>query len=169
MSNEILDENLNNTIEKPVLNFAGFWVRFGAYLIDLIPIIIIINILIYVFFGLSPFDTSGRVIDLDGQEFGETEVVKALVRYLSFFVWIVYCAIAESSSWQGTLGKKMLGIKVSDEYGNRISFGKSILRNLSKILSYLILAIGFIWAGFDKKKRGWHDFIAKTYVIRNSY
>ena len=71
----------------------------------------------------------------------------------------------EVSSFQGTFGKRMVGIKVTDENGNRLTLGQSITRNLTKIISYLAIALGFIWVLFDKKRRGWHDMIAKTFVV----
>lgn len=164
MKNKILD----NLIEKPQLTFVGFGSRLGAYLIDVIPIIIILNILAYSIFGLNPIDSSGRVISLDGQEFSEARITRIIVRYISFLIWIVYCAIMEASSYEGTFGKRMMRIKVSDENGQRLTLGKSIIRNLTKIISYTLIGLGFIWVLFNKEKRGWHDLIAKTYVIRKN-
>lgn len=164
MKNEILDD----IIEKPKLDFAGFGLRLGAYLIDIVPIIILLNIFVYFAFGLNPLDSGDRVIDLDGEEFSESKITRAIVRYLSFFVWIIYCGIMEASSYEGTFGKRMVGIKVVDENGNQLTFGKSIARNLTKILSYIALGLGFFWVLFNKEKRGWHDIITKTFVTKKN-
>ncbi|MEN0048116.1 MAG: RDD family protein [Bacteroidota bacterium] len=164
MKNEILDD----IIEKPKSDFAGFGLRLGAYLIDIIPIIILLNILIYLIFGLSPINSGDSIINLGGQEFEESKVTRAIVRYLSFLVWIIYCTIMEASSYEGTFGKKMVGIKVTDENGSRLTTGKSITRNLTKIISYIAIVLGFIWVLFDKERRGWHDMIAKTYVVKKN-
>ena len=67
---------------------------------------------------------------------------------------------------QGTFGKKLLGIKVVDREGKRLGFGRAILRNLSKIISMIPFGLGFLWAGFSKEKKGWHDYIARSYVVQ---
>jgi uncharacterized RDD family membrane protein YckC len=73
----------------------------------------------------------------------------------------------DCSQLQGTVGKLCMGLMVTDEVGKRISFKKSLVRNLLKIVSYIVLGLGFIYALFDKKKRGWHDLLAGTMVIKN--
>jgi uncharacterized RDD family membrane protein YckC len=79
--------------------------------------------------------------------------------------WLYY-ALLESSAWQATLGKKALGLEVTDMEGRRISFGRATGRFFAKIISALILWIGFIMAGFTEKKQALHDMIAGTLVIR---
>ena len=64
------------------------------------------------------------------------------------------------------MGKIALGIQVTDLQGNRVSFGKALGRNVAKILSALILYIGFIMAAFTAKKQGLHDMIAGTLVVK---
>ena len=72
----------------------------------------------------------------------------------------------ESSANQATVGKMALGIQVTDLQGNRISFGRALGRTLAKILSGLILLIGYIMAAFTEKKQGLHDMIAGTLVVK---
>ncbi len=74
--------------------------------------------------------------------------------------------VFEALSFQGTLGKVLLRIKVSNIDGSRISVGKSIIRNLFKIVSMIILGIGFIMAAITKNKQGLHDIVAKTLVLK---
>jgi hypothetical protein len=92
-----------------------------------------------------------------------------LIRDISVLIWIVYCVFMESSEKQGTIGKSIMGIKVVDENGNRMELSKSLQRNLSKILSYAIVSLGFIWILFDKNKQGWHDKINKTFVVNKDF
>ena len=73
--------------------------------------------------------------------------------------------VFEASPLQGTVGKFICNIKVIDQNGHRLTYLRSFGRNIAKILSYLVLCIGFLWAAFSKKKLTWHDKIAKTYVI----
>jgi uncharacterized RDD family membrane protein YckC len=72
----------------------------------------------------------------------------------------------ESSSKQATVGKMVLGIKVTDLDGNKLDFVKALVRNLCKIISSLIMCIGYIMAGFTEKKQALHDMIASTLVVK---
>jgi uncharacterized RDD family membrane protein YckC len=85
---------------------------------------------------------------------------------VSLLVMWLYHAICESSSWQGSVGKKLLGIRVTDMYGQRISFGKATGRHFGKLLSGMILGIGFIMIAFTGQKQGLHDQLAGTLVVR---
>ncbi len=79
--------------------------------------------------------------------------------------WLYY-SLLESSAWQATLGKKALGLEVTDLDGNRISFGRATGRFFAKIISSIILGIGYLMAGFTEKKQALHDILAGTLVIR---
>lgn len=79
--------------------------------------------------------------------------------------WI-YEAAMESSSKQATLGKMALGLKVTDLEGRRISFARATGRHFAKLLSGMILLIGYIMAGFTERKQALHDMIAGTLVQR---
>ncbi|MGB6469852.1 MAG: RDD family protein, partial [Candidatus Acidiferrales bacterium] len=68
--------------------------------------------------------------------------------------------------WQGTLGKRALGLLVTDLEGRRVSFGRASGRYFGKIVSALILMIGFIMAGFTEKKQALHDMLAGCLVLR---
>lgn len=80
-------------------------------------------------------------------------------------VWL-YFALQESSERQATIGKRAVGIYVTDLQGRRIAFGQATGRYFSKILSGLILDIGYIMVAFTEKKQGLHDMIASTLVMR---
>ena len=79
---------------------------------------------------------------------------------------IIYYAVMESSRYRATFGKIVMGIKVVNKNGQGVDFSKALLRNLSKILSGLILGIGYIMIVFDDRKQGLHDKIADTFVVR---
>ncbi|HWR71299.1 MAG TPA: RDD family protein, partial [Dehalococcoidia bacterium] len=84
-------------------------------------------------------------------------------------VWLVitwlYWALMESSSKQGTVGKDLLGIVVTDAEGNRMSFRKATVRHLGKLASALLVLAGFVMAGFTAKKQGLHDLITGSRVV----
>jgi uncharacterized RDD family membrane protein YckC len=73
----------------------------------------------------------------------------------------------ESSAKGGTLGKMAIGIMVTDMTGNRISFGRATGRYFAKILSQMILMIGFLMAGFTQQKQALHDILAGCLVVRS--
>ena len=79
----------------------------------------------------------------------------------------IYSIVMESSVRQGTWGKVLLGLKVSDEKGNPITFSRSLVRNLSKILSTTTLGLGYLMGFFDKRQQCLHDRIAGTVVIKD--
>lgn len=150
-------------------NLADRGKRLAAYLIDMIPIILIVFGFFYLFLG---FDATLNEYFNRGTELEPR--VKFLkernwIREISFIVWVIYCIVMESSERQGTFGKSAMGIKVVDEHGNRMTLSKSFGRNTSKILSYLVVFLGFLWILFDKEKQGWHDKINKTFVVTKNF
>jgi uncharacterized RDD family membrane protein YckC len=144
--------------EQRPLNYAGFWIRFAAFIIDYIAVYFVMFLLLMVFgFGFG---------DLANSDFINAGSFALL--YLILLVGVVaYYAGMESSSKQATLGKMAVGIKVGDAQGNRISFGNALGRLFSKILSALTMYIGYMMAGWDSKKQSLHDKIAGTYVFYN--
>ena len=79
--------------------------------------------------------------------------------------WL-YFTISESSPWQATLGKKILALRVTDDRGQRLGFGQANGRYWSKLVSLVILGIGFLMVAFTEKKQGLHDKMAGTLVLR---
>ena len=148
---EDLKRGIEQTVSASIVEYAGFWKRFAALIIDSI----IITIVTYIVYLMIPAMLSG--------ERPESEV---------FLEWIagmivnwLYWAVMESSSGKATLGKMALGIIVTDYEGKRISFIRATGRYFAKIISALILLIGFIMAGFTEKKQALHDMIAGTLVV----
>src|SRR5690606_32165333 len=91
-----------------------------------------------------------------------------------FFIWYLlilaimwfYYAYMESSSNQATIGKMALGLKVTDMNGNKLNFLQASGRFFGKILSSLIVGIGYLMIAFTEKKQGLHDILAKTLVVK---
>ncbi|HEC84255.1 MAG: RDD family protein [Candidatus Parabeggiatoa sp. nov. 2] len=148
---------------KAEIRHAGFWLRVVASIIDGIVLQIGI-IIIAVVFGLLA-GLGAVAIGIFTSEEAQL-IVELLANLLSIVINWLYFTLLESSSWQATLGKKALGIKVTDEQGNRIGFGRANGRYWSKILSALILGIGFLMVAFTQRKQGLHDIIAGTLVIK---
>lgn len=155
--------------------YAGFWLRFVAYLVDYIVIQIaqsFIILPILAFMGITFFSAGGNY-NLDSMSEEEAFAMAAAfisaistAAFLSYILQVLYFSIMESSKYQATLGKLALGLKVTDMNGKRLDFAKAFLRNIAKIISALLLMIGYIIAGFTEKKQALHDMIASALVVK---
>jgi uncharacterized RDD family membrane protein YckC len=135
------------------MNFAGFWIRVLAYIIDMIPLLVI---------GIVLALVSGRpIVDPDPAApiYGYSDII-GLVVGIAYFVGF------ESSSYQATPGKMALGLIVTDLDGRRISPARAIGRYFAKALSGLVLLVGYIMVAFTERKQGLHDILAGTLVIK---
>lgn len=163
------DSMKNNSDQKDLLShettffarehYAGFWRRFVAYVID----IIVANVAVLIFlliFGINFFYESNLLQDaLPG--------FALFSRFALLYVFILlYFTLMESSKWQATLGKRAVGIIVTDLDGRRISAGRAFGRFVAKIVSAITLYIGFFMAGFTERKQALHDIIAGTLVVK---
>ena len=142
------------------VRYGGFWIRFIAAIIDGIIVQVVVMPLSFVAGGVSGF--AGVIGGMPREGLGILGFLIGAVIGL-FGAWL-YEALMESSTRQATLGKMAFGMKVTDLYGNRISFGRATGRHFAKYLSGLILGIGYIMAGFSERKQALHDMLAGTLV-----
>jgi uncharacterized RDD family membrane protein YckC len=135
--------------------FANFGLRLAAYLADAVALGII-SFIIGAIWGLIAV----QMMDLD-------PVAYIAISYLIGLVtaWL-YFAFFESGEYQATPGKMLLKIKVVDMHFNRITFANASGRFFSKILSGMILFIGFLMVIWTPYKQGLHDQVARTFVIK---
>ncbi len=157
--------------------YAGFWLRFVAYLIDSLLSLFVFGIVIAMAVGFlgvetlrSQFEEMGRGMNGPNPVF-PTMLVVTFLTFLTFGIVVswLYFAGMESSEHQGTLGKMALGLVVTDLTGQRISFARASGRFFSKIITGLVpLYIGYIMAGFTEKKQALHDMIASCLVLRKA-
>lgn len=143
------------------MEYAGFWRRVGAFVIDYIIIVVLVAVIATVLglgMGLPPSLTDTQVAGSGAANSGNWVFVVALWLYYAYF---------ESSAKQATFGKQALGIKVCGADGQRISFLRASGRHFAKYISGLILGIGYLMAAFTSKKQGLHDMIASCLVIKD--
>jgi len=153
--------------------YAGFWLRFVAYIIDgFISGLAFLVLLIPLFILTGAGPALGRIAS--GEDISDNAAVLLGIGFVGGFVGIIlvvswlYHALAESSSWQATPGKKLLNLKVTDLTGQPISFGRASGRFFAKIITGMIpFGIGYIIAGFTEKRQALHDMIASCLVLRN--
>lgn len=156
--------------------YAGFWLRFVAYIIDYIIVQILQSFVILPFLAILGFSIAAQGFDFNFDSLSEEEIfalAAALISSISTLILVttaiqvLYYSIMEASKFQATLGKMALGLKVTDMNGQPIDFPKSLLRNLAKIVSGMLMMIGYIIAGFTEKKQALHDMIAGALVVKN--
>ncbi len=154
----------------PSVRYAGFWIRLVAYLVDAVLLNVVAIPLNLVAFGNSGFVctstnysviTSGisiRAVNYSCSPTGAGYLIYFVLGLLYFtFMW----------STGATLGQRLLRIRVVDAATNEpLSLGRSLARYFGFVLSAIPLAIGLIWAAFDPRKRGWHDHMAGSLVLR---
>lgn len=131
--------------EQPLFNpvvYAAFWERFGAAFLD--------GIILGIFQFIMGF-------------FIEDYVTKSI---LNFIIGWLYYALQESGPMQATLGKRGLGVKVTNLNGGSITFGQATGRYFGKILSAIILLIGYFMMMWDDKRQTLHDKLAGTLVVK---
>lgn len=140
--------------DAPVVQ-AGFVRRWLALIVDSLVIALPLLVLLFVFVGLGALAMDDETAAL------------VQVGYYGLYLLVapLYYAGLESSASQATLGKRLLGIKVVDMEGRRLSFGRALGRWFAAALSYITFYIGFLMAAFTERKQALHDFIASTQVV----
>ena len=135
--------------------YAGFWIRLGAALIDTIILLIVIGIPLTLIYG--------------GQYWSNEQAISGVWDVLLNYVFPLVATIWFWRRFLATPGKMATHLQVVDaKTGNKMSVGQSIGRYFAYIISTIPLCLGFIWVGIDKKKQGWHDKLAGTVVIRSN-
>ncbi|MGH6612425.1 MAG: RDD family protein [Burkholderiaceae bacterium] len=136
------------------VEYAGFWVRVVAAVIDTLLIILVTLPLLFAIYGRAYFDDS-----------------RLFAGPADFLISFVAPAVAIIMFWlykQATPGKMLMSLHVVDaETGQTLSLGQSIGRYFGYFVSTIPLALGLIWVGFDKRKQGWHDKLAGTVVVKS--
>lgn len=164
---DIREDIVQKKREVITLEFAGFWRRLTAALIDLFALAVISSVIFLIFapyqwFGFNGFWATGDVF--------KEPVWRALPylvggNLLSLLVNIAY--FVGFWLWRGqTPGKMLMNIKLVRMDASNITISVALLRYLGYIVSGAVLFIGFIWIAFDSRKQGFHDKMAETYVIK---
>ncbi len=130
--------------------YAGFWIRVAATLIDTVLMMIVALPVGFVFGMLG-------LVNPDNTAPFEMFINIVVIAFY-IFAWVKYA---------GTPGKRILKLKILDaDTGENLTVGKAILRYIGYILSSLALLLGLIWVAFDSRKQGWHDKIANSVVVK---
>ena len=134
-------------------HYAGFWVRAIAAVIDTLLLMAVLVPVIMIFFGS----------DALGAADPDSGIGMMLINYLLPAVVVIVFWVYRSA----TPGKIILGLHIIDEKtGGKPSTGQFIGRYLCYYVSIIPLFLGILWVAFDKRKQGWHDKLAGTYVVK---
>ena len=136
-------------------SYGGFWIRFAAYFVDFVVLLIPILLIRFLVRSITPAT----------DEIGEAGIRFTAI-ILNYMVCWVYMAAFLSSPWQATVGKKCCGLKVVDYNGGRISFGRATGRYFAAFFSWVLLCIGFIMIAWTSRRQGLHDMMASTLVVK---
>lgn len=144
-------------LNKEEMEYAGFWSRTGATLIDALLLMLITLPMLIGIYGWAYFDSE------------QTGFVAGPADFL--ISWVVP-AIAVIVFWitkQATPGKMAIAARIVDaRSGEAASTGQLVGRYLAYFVSTLPLCLGLFWVAFDRRKQGWHDKLAGTVVIRKA-
>jgi len=146
--------------------YAGFWIRLLAAIIDGFILGIIGFIIMAIFGGL--FGTA-MVTAPEEPSVVTTSFLAGIFGTMQLLLWAIDIAyfVGLTGTYGATLGKMVLGLRVVGTNGQKISFGKAALREIiGKWISAIVFCLGYLWVAFDEKKQGWHDKIAGTYVVK---
>ena len=135
--------------------YAGFWTRFVAYVIDMIVIYAVSSLLNTISFGLL-----NKVLDFP--ILGEESLSYVIVMFTYF--------IAMTYFFSQTLGKMIMKIKVETNKGEKLSFADVVYRELvGRLLTIFLVYLPYLAVAFTNKKKGLHDFIADTVVVKEDF
>lgn len=150
-------------------DYAGFWLRFGAWVIDYLILMVPFTI-ISLSMGLGAvMSTLLKQMETD-QAAAITAYANAVqpITFVLLVLGFIYYAFFESSKWQATPGKMAVGIRVTDVDGGRISVGRAAGRNAIRLINaftFVIPMVFYVVAAFTQRKQGVHDLLASTYVL----
>ena len=151
--------------ESYTVDYAGFWLRLTAFIIDGLILAGISYVINGVWGVASGFGWMGRPAEQFAEQMPTTSSTWAWQALVIFLVQVSYFICFWV--WRGqTPGKIVMKLKIVCFNGSRIGWGGAVMRYLGYMISGVILFIGFIWIAFDSRRQGIHDKIAETYVIR---
>lgn len=145
----------------PTLVYAGFWIRFVAWLIDFVVLSAVLLALGH--FAAIGYHLESTVSSVNGVN--QSGVALRIDGLWPFLISGVYFVLLWWT-YGATLGQLMLRLRVvRAQDGMRPDFGRLVLRYIAYLISALPVGLGLVWAGWDARKQGWHDKIADTLVV----
>jgi len=136
-------------------NPGGFWIRVAAFLLDQVLLVVASVLLVATFPG---FDLEKVFMELIGENVEWTTTITNLLLTIAYYTLAV-------GRWGQTVGKAVLGLKVTRLDGSRLTYRRSFVRYCAYYVSAIPVGLGFFAIALSSQKRGWHDFICDTRVV----
>jgi uncharacterized RDD family membrane protein YckC len=161
-----MNQSETASLSQPV-RLAGFFSRFIAFVLDLI-VINLINLVVLVgieliinFFFSGDFARFPLLQSIADTIIASSQWLTALFSAVFGFIYFVFFWVIAGF----TPGQALFGLRVIRSDGRPVNLGRAVLRLIGYLVAALPLFLGFIWILFDNRRQGWHDKIARTYVI----
>lgn len=139
----------NSEQEHSSMYYAGFWMRFWSYLVDLLMISSLNRLIVHPFYSDLP---------TFGGPFTSFALITSAMMYIYFVIM--------TKIFGQTLGKMIFGLKVVSANGRPLSWLDIVFREvIGRFISKTVFMLGYIFVAFTKKKQGWHDKVADTIVL----
>jgi uncharacterized RDD family membrane protein YckC len=148
--NKTIKSNLNEAIPELKVKYASLMFRFITFFLDIIIVFTFLTIL-------------NKISKIYLPSYDGINIIGIL---FSGIIWLLYCGFFESSKWQATIGKLIIGLKVIDIHGNRLVLSKALIRCLALFVAILPLGYGIWGVSNDPHKQGWHDMMSDSFVIK---
>ena len=148
--------------EPEAVEYGGFWRRTWAGTIDVVLEAAAALVITYVI---------DKVLDRVGPMLGYEPWMSKMaagfsyILVLSIIAWL-YCAFSESSPRRATIGKRIMGLQVVTGDGGKVSFGTATVRHFMKFLSLFTAGVGFMMAGWTRRRQALHDIPCDCFVVR---
>jgi uncharacterized RDD family membrane protein YckC len=143
---------------------AGFWVRFSALTVDGLILGLVQFVFIYLPLMAYLYNTGMFTAPDPTMALMAVSPILALAQGAVLILSVGYFVALTAGKHQGTYGKRSMGIYVRKRDGGRVWIGHSLVRFVGYIISWIPFGLGFLMAGFHKKKLALHDLIAGTEV-----
>jgi uncharacterized RDD family membrane protein YckC len=141
---------MQDIVNNNDVKYAGFWKRLISYILDFFVLCLPIAAIQKLIFG-----------NIDNNQIAFFDYRQTV----NLFGWCIYYVLLETSKWQGTVGKKVKGLKVTNLEGGMVTVTQALTRYWMIVPACLLLFVGIIMIAFTDKKQGLHDKVAKVLVV----
>jgi len=161
-------------VSADAFDYASFWQRFGAWVIDLIVLMIPSMIATYFLGGVEAYKhfleqmQAGADMSAALREYSAATESSQVASLVITFLYYSFC---EASKWQATPGKLALRLRVTDIHGQRLTIGRAAARNIVRLAALifgLIPVICYLAVAWTRRKQGLHDLMASTLVLNGT-
>jgi uncharacterized RDD family membrane protein YckC len=164
-------------ISAATFDYAGFWQRFGAWVIDLIILTIPSMLAMYFLGGMEAYKHFLEQVQAGGASGDMSAALRDYAaatessQVASLVITFLYYAFFEASKWQATPGKLALRLRVTDIHGQRLTLARAAARNIVRLAGLifgLIPIICYLAVAWTQRKQGLHDLMASTLVLNGT-